>query len=295
MTLQSMTGFARGAGSALGYNWNWELKSVNNKGLDVRVKFPSFLDGFDLTIKKTISSALTRGSVFVSLSVDTEEDNSKFIVYEDRLKSLLDVAARYAEASGVEPARLDGLLAIKGVAELVADEMTKEERQALESELLRSLKYVITDLVTARTDEGARMAEVLGVQLTEITKLAEGARQMTGNRLVAMQERFRQQLKKLEQVATPVSEDKLAQEIATMAVKADIQEELDRLDSHILEAKKLLSSSEPVGRRLDFLCQEFNREANTLCSKSNDSELTKVGLELKAVIDQFREQIQNIE
>lgn len=295
MTLQSMTGFARGAGNALGHNWNWEIKSVNNKGLDIRAKFPSFLDGFDLTIKKAVSTALTRGSVFVSLSVESEADNSQFIVHEERLKSLLDVAARFEGAVGVGPASLDGLLAIKGVVDLASSEMSKEERQALEAELLRSLKFVIADLVAARAEEGVRMGEVLGAQLSDIKGLAVAARDMSGDRLEAMHERFRQQLHKLEQITTPVSEDKLAQEIATMAVKADIQEELDRLDSHVLEAEKLLGAGEAVGRRLDFLCQEFNREANTLCSKSNDSSLTKIGLELKAVIDQFREQIQNIE
>lgn len=295
MTLQSMTGFARGAGSALGHNWNWEIKSVNNKGLDVRAKFPSFLDGFDLTIKKTVSTALTRGSVFVSLSIESDADDSQFVVNEERLKSLLTVAQKYTDAPGVGPASLDGLLAIKGVVDLASAEMTKETRNGLESELLRSLKVVIAELVSSRAAEGTRMADVLNAQLADISRLANEARSMCGDRLQGMHDRFLQQLKKLESVSTPVSSDKLAHEIATMAVKADIQEELDRLDSHILEAEKLLNTDDAVGRRLDFLCQEFNREANTLCSKSGDSSLTKVGLELKAVIDQFREQIQNIE
>ncbi|MEX0298714.1 MAG: YicC/YloC family endoribonuclease [Kordiimonas sp.] len=295
MTLQSMTGFARGAGSAHGHSWNWEIKSVNNKGLDVRTKYPSFLDGFDLVIKKTVSKALARGSVFISLTVESEDDDSQFIVHEERLKSLIEVASKYADAPGVSAAKLDGLLAIKGVVELTSAEMDKETRKGLETALLVSLKQVVSDLVASRTDEGARMQEVLDGQLQLISALATEARELTGDRLKAMHDRFAQQLKKLENTSGPVSDDKLAQEIAVIAVKADIQEELDRLDSHILEAKKFLSSEEAVGRRLDFLCQEFNREANTLCSKSGDTSLTKVGLELKAVIDQFREQIQNIE
>lgn len=295
MTLKSMTGFARGVGNALGHTWSWEIKSVNNKGLDVRAKYPSFLDGFDLTIKKAVSSKLSRGSVFVALQVESENDDSMFVVHEERLKSLLDVAAKYAESPGVTAASLDGLLAVKGVVDLVASELDDNNRKKLEDALLENLDDVLSDLTAARADEGARMATVLNTQLADIERLAGEARAISGDRLTAMHERFRQQLKKLEQIATPVSDDKLAQEIATMAVKADIQEELDRLDSHVLEARKLLNSDNSVGRKLDFLCQEFNREANTLCSKSGDSALTKVGLELKAVIDQFREQIQNIE
>jgi len=295
MTLNSMTGFSRGGGGAVGHSWNWEIKSVNNKGLDIRTKFPSFLDGFDLAIKKAVSTRLTRGSVFVSLSVEADADDSQFIVHEERLKSLLLVAAKYSDAPGIAAASLDGLLAIKGVVDVAAAEMSDGDRSQLEKSLLSDLKSVLKALKVARADEGARMAEVLGTQLADIERLVVAARDISGDRLEAMHERFRQQLQKLEQVTKPVSEDKLAQEIAVLAVKADIQEEMDRLDSHILEAKKLLNDKVPVGRRLDFLCQEFNREANTLCSKSGDSALTKIGLELKAVIDQFREQIQNIE
>lgn len=293
--LHSMTAFARGADSALGYSWNWEIKSVNNKGLDVRAKYPAFLDGFDLAIKKKTAALLTRGSVFISLSVEADTDDSAFIVHEERLKSLLAVAQKYEKAPGVTPARLDGLLAIKGVVDVVPADMDNDTRSALEKHLLESLNTVLADLKKARAEEGARMANVLNGQLAEIDRLTKEARKVSGDRLEAMHERFRQQLKRLEQISKPVSEDKLAQEIATLAVKADVHEELDRLDSHVAEAEKLLSTSKPVGRKLDFLCQEFNREANTLCSKSGDSALTKIGLDLKAVIDQFREQIQNIE
>ncbi|MBL4838747.1 MAG: YicC family protein [Kordiimonadaceae bacterium] len=295
MTMNSMTGFARGAGEAAGYRWNWEIKSVNNKGLDVRAKVPFFLDGFDLAVKKIVSNEIARGSVFVSLTLETEKDEQQFAVNTDRLQSLLDVVEKYECAIGVDPARMDGLLAIKGVVELTSADITDKERKALECALSDSLKAVLGELKSYRAGEGARMAAVLKGQLAEIVSLTGAARDMAGDRLESMHARFRQQLLKLEQVSKPVSEERLAQEIATMAVKADIQEELDRLDSHIEEAEKLMSAQKPVGRRLDFLCQEFNREANTLCSKSGDSALTKIGLDLKAVIDQFREQVQNIE
>lgn len=295
MPLNSMTGFARGAGSDAGFRWNWEIKSVNNKGLEVRCKLPSFLDGFDLAIKKTVSAVLARGSVYISLSVEREGDDATFVVNKERLEALIDVASRYSGTEGITDASIDGLLAIKGVVDLTTRETGEDERKALEKALLKSLKLVLVDLKAARADEGLRMAGVLEGQLAEIERLARESRSVAGDRVTAMHARFKQQLAKLENIDKPVPEDRLAQEIATMAVKADVQEELDRLDSHVIEARNLLGSSEPVGRKLDFLCQEFNREANTLCSKALDTALTKIGLELKALIDQFREQIQNIE
>jgi len=295
MPLNSMTGFARGAGADAGVRWNWEVKSVNNKGLEVRAKLPSFLDGFDLAIKKAVSGMLARGSVYISLNAERDGDDASFVVNEDRLQALIDVASKFADIPGVEKASIDGLLSIKGVVDLTTRDMTEDERTALEAVLLEDLKTVVTDLKSARADEGARMGAILEAQLDDIARLATEARTVSGDRVEAMHTRFRQQLAKLENVEKPVSEDRIAQELATMAVKADVQEELDRLDSHVVEARALLASDQPVGRKLDFLCQEFNREANTLCSKSSDTGLTKIGLELKALIDQFREQIQNIE
>jgi len=295
MPLNSMTGFSRGSGVAEGHRWNWEVKTVNNKGLDVRVKFPTFLDGFDVTVKKLVSTTIARGSVFISLNVESDGDEEAFVVREDRLQSLLDIAAKYADKTGVQPAKLDGLLAIKGIVELSTDTCDEKTRGRLEEELLKSLKNVLADLCSARADEGSRMASILNEQLSTIEQLALDARALSGDRLEAMNARFKQQLAKITQSDVPVSEERMAQEIAIISVKADIQEELDRLDSHVVEAKKLLAQNKAVGRRLDFLCQEFNREANTLCSKSGDTALTKIGLDLKTVIDQFREQIQNIE
>ncbi|WP_417456996.1 YicC/YloC family endoribonuclease [Kordiimonas sp.] len=295
MPLSSMTGFARRAGEGSGFRWNWEIKSVNNKGLEVRCKLPTFLDGFDLQIKRMVGGALARGSVFINLTVTRDGDEAVFEINEERLKALIDVAAQYGGHGGVAQASIDGLLAIKGVADLSVRETSDDEREALEQVLAKDLLELLKALKATREDEGGRMGEVLGAQLAEIQSLSERARATAGDRVEAMQARFLTQLAKLQNTDKPVSEDRLAQEVAMMAVKADIQEELDRLDSHVVEAKKLLKSDKPVGRRLDFLCQEFNREANTLCSKSGDSSLTNIGLDLKALIDQFREQIQNIE
>ncbi len=295
MPLNSMTGFARGAGAAVGHNWNLEIKSVNNKGLDVRTRFPSFLEGFDLEVKKIVSGKLTRGSVFVSLNIEADENSSGFSVHEERLQALVSVAQRFSGVEGIEPASIDGLMAIKGIVEVSSAELADEDKKTLIVELKTSLLAVVKDLQQTRADEGKRMESFLFGQIDEIERLTQEAKQMSGNRIEAMNARFQMQLEKRTKTDKPVSDERLAQEIAVLAVKSDIQEEIDRLESHIEEARNLLSEKKPVGRRLDFLCQEFNRETNTLCSKSSDTKLTKVGLDLKTTIDQFREQIQNIE
>ena len=295
MTMNSMTGFARGAGTALGHQWNWEIKSVNNKGLDVRARVPSFLDGYDLQVKKMVSAEVARGSIFVALNVDVSTDEGALVINEDRLNKLADMAAQYADRPGIAPATFDGLLAVKGVLDVQSKTLSDDEISTLQNSMTESLVEVLVDLKHARGEEGARMHAVLSGQLVEVVRLAREARDHAGDRTQAMQDRFRAQLAKLENVEKPVPEERLVQELALLAVKSDIQEELDRLDSHVEEARSLLAANKPVGRRLDFLCQEFNREANTLCSKSADSALTKIGLDLKVLIDQFREQVQNIE
>lgn len=295
MTLASMTGFTRRGGDDGPFRWNWEIKSVNNKGLEVRTKIPGFLDGFDIEIKKRVSAGLTRGSVFLNLQVDRSLDSERFVVNEARLTDLIEIAARYSDQPGVTPASIDGLMAVKGVVDLVSEEPAEGELASLKAALLTDLKLLIDDLVAARRDEGRRMEAFLSKQLENMQELLVAAKVAVGDRSAAMNERFTAQLRKLEQSDKPVADERLAQEIAIMAVKADIQEEFDRLESHFGEAASLLAENKPVGRRLDFLCQEFNREANTLCSKSGDTQLTKIGVDLKVLIDQFREQVQNIE
>lgn len=295
MTLKSMTGFARRGGETTTFRWNMEIKSVNNKGLEVRVKLPSFLDGFDIEVKKLAGQVLTRGSVFINIQIDQSGDSEDFVVNEERLKTLIAFAAKYGHQNGVKAARIDGLMNIKGVVEASSAEPDEKEIGELKKTLKRELEILLSDIVTARAEEGARMHAFLNAQLNEMKSLVSQATALVGDRSQAMQDRFLQQLKKLENTDKPIAEDRLAQEIALLIVKADIQEELDRLDSHFGEADALLNDDKPVGRRLDFLCQEFNREANTLCSKANDTRLTKIGVDLKVLIDQFREQVQNIE
>ncbi len=295
MTLSSMTGFARGSGEHGEFRWNWELKSVNNKGLEIRSRLPGFLDGFDLDLKKIISAEITRGSVFLSLSVEHGANTDRLEVNEDRLNQLIAVADKFSAHAALAPARIDGLLAIKGVVDVVGNDLSEEVVNSLKAALAESLRSIVEKLRSARRQEGERMHAVLSEQLSAMRDLLRQARAAVGDRDEAMRARFETQLSKIEKLEKPVPDERIAQEIAIMAVKSDIQEEFDRLESHFAEADKLLASSKPVGRRLDFLCQEFNREANTLCSKSADAALTRIGVDLKVLIDQFREQVQNIE
>jgi len=293
--LQSMTGFGRHSDTSGVFSWAWELKSVNGKSLDVKYRIPSLLSGFDQKAKKLISSNIGRGSVFVSLDLKQDKGADELIVHRDRLKTLAKVAGEMGYLPGLAPARVDGLLNCPGIVEITAQRIDDGARADLEERLLASLKMALDALVAARTSEGARMAAVLDDEMDHIADLVAGAANCAGARLEAIKERLKNNIDSLLDGETGVSEDRLAQEVAILAVKADIREEIDRLEAHIEDAKTLLKSDKLVGRRLDFLCQEFNREANTLCSKSQDKDLTRIGLDLKTTIDQFREQIQNIE
>lgn len=295
MSLKSMTGFARSSGEHGPFRWNFELKSVNNKGLEIRTKMPSFLDGFDIELKKLISSKIGRGSLFLNLSTSRTSEDEDFVVNQARLDKLVSLATTLADVDGLQPARIDGLLSVKGVVDLVADDPSENDLKDLKQVLKTDLKHLLDGLIASRRDEGARMKTVLDEQLSQMRGLLDDARSAVGDRDEAMRTRFETQLAKLNKLDKPVPDERIAQEIALMAVKSDIQEEFDRLKSHFDEAEKLLGSEKPVGRRLDFLCQEFNREANTLCSKSGDTTVTRIGVDLKVLIDQFREQIQNIE
>ena len=295
MTLTSMTGFAELGGSEGPFRWRWQVKSVNHKALDIRLKLPSFLETLEARIKTAVRKACTRGAVFVTLDLDREEGADDFTVNEGRLEALLDIVARYADRPGVAPARLDGLLAVKGVVEQQRSQVDKDSLEGLSAALMESFDACLVMLSKGRRDEGARLAAMLGTQLDDMSELKRQAEEAAGDRVAAMHRRFREQLDRLGDVAKPVSDERLAQEVAIMAVKADIREELDRLDSHFAQARDLVAGGSPAGRQLDFLSQELNREANTLCAKSGDVALTRIGLALKGLIDQFREQVQNIE
>lgn len=297
-TIASMTGFARSGGQRpeMGLSWTWEARSVNGKGLDVRVRWPNGFDALEAPAKELVARHLTRGSVTVSLQTraDAAAGGGQVRINQALLAQLMDLARNLP--LHVQPPSFDGLLQVRGVLETVeAEEPDDEARKALETEMLASLDQALTGLKAARHEEGARLNTILRAHLATIADLVSRAGQTASARPDAMQDRLRAALSQLLEAKVPVSEDRLAQELALIATRQDVREELDRLVAHIAQATELLDAGGPVGRRLDFLCQEFNREANTLCSKAQDTALTRIGLELKTVIDQLREQVQNVE
>ena len=295
MSLKSMTGFASGGASFGGYSWSFEVKSVNAKGLDIRSRVPSFLDGLDIEIKKLVSQSLKRGTIFVNLTIERDGADSDFTINTDLLDSLIETASAYADRPGIAPASIDGLFNIKGVIDFSSKGLKDDVKKQLLAALMTNLQSVLSQLIDNRSSEGLRMNDVLSSNMDEMLALVESAEKSAAVRIDAIRERFQSNVERLLQDDSIVSKDRLEHEIAMLAVKADITEEIDRLRSHISEAREILNSDEAAGRRLDFLSQEFNREANTLCSKSNDKDLTRIGLAMKILIDQFREQIQNIE
>ncbi|WP_404384961.1 YicC/YloC family endoribonuclease [Caenispirillum salinarum] len=304
MPIASMTGFARAEGAdptRSGTTCIWEVRSVNGKGLETRWRIPPGYDGLEIAVREAVAKRLKRGNVSVTLTVSGADEQPSYRVNEALLDQIMDAARRWqiktGDVAGVQMPRLDGLLALKGVLEQVGEEEPDAQaREARDAALIAVLDDALVKLAQARADEGARMETVLVGHLDTIADLVEQAAGTAALRPEAVKARLREQVAALVDAQTQVSEDRLAQELALLAVKGDVREELDRLRAHIAQARELIAADKgPVGRRLDFLCQEFNREANTLCSKAQDVALTRIGLELKAVIDQFREQVQNIE
>lgn len=298
MTVASMTGYARAEGSDAQTGWAWEAKSVNGKGLELRCRLASGHDALEPVAREAAAKRLKRGNVQLSLTVNRTAEQAALRINAALLGQLLALCTEWqGKFPGVQPARMDGLLAIKGVLEPVEAEEGDPEgvRQTREAAMRLTLDSMLDQLAAMRLSEGARIAAVLQAQLDEVATLAERAAATAVMRPEAIRERLRTQVAAVLEAAPGLAEERIAQEVALIAVKADVREELDRLRAHVAAARELLAAGGAVGRKLDFLSQEFNREANTLCSKSSDVELTRIGLDLKAVIDQFREQVQNIE
>jgi len=293
--VSSMTGFARTDGADAGYSWSWELRSVNARGLDTRLRLPPGMDRIEARLRTAIAERFSRGTVSANLTLTRDQGATRLVVNEAVLDQVVRLAADLAGRLDAEKPRIDGLLAIRGVLDPAEDTDSEENRMRLENALVVSFAAAVGQLAAARSEEGARLAGLAGGHVEEIAALATAARAAAETQPAAIQQRLRTQLDALLGADPPLSEEKLAQEVALLAVKGDIREELDRLDAHVAGARDMLKSDEPIGRRLDFLCQEFNREANTLCSKAADIELTRIGLDLKAVIDRLREQVANIE
>jgi uncharacterized protein (TIGR00255 family) len=296
MPLSSMTGFAEGRGAHGNLRWRWELRSVNGRNLDVRLRIPPGYEGLEAGARTLASERFKRGSIQAALTVTMEEGNRGFRIDKETLAEAVNVAKRVAQEAGLPPARVDGLLSLRGV--IVQEEVVTpddEERLARNAAMHASLAEALERMAVARADEGAKIEKMLLSQVDEIEARTADARKLAADQPQAFRDKMQAQLDELLGPGSNVPEERLAQEVALLATRADLREELDRLAAHCQEARTLLGAGDPTGRKLDFLSQEFNREANTLCAKSSDIALTREGLALKAVIDQFREQVQNVE
>ena len=295
MALSSMTGFARGHGVCGSYAWAWELKSVNAKGLDLRLRLPPGWDVIEVSLRGRAAEALARGTVYGMLTIEREGIASSVRVNEAVLDAVLSTVKSLARRVDAEPPRLDGILALKGVIEVTEEDENENDRLAAEQAVISGFGQTVAELAIMRRREGDALSDVLAHRLAEIAALAKRAELAPGRRPEAIKARIAEQVAMLLDASSRFDPDRLYQEAILIASKADIREELDRLASHIAQARRLIGEGGPVGRRLDFLAQELNREANTICAKSNDVELTNAGLELKSVVEQFREQVQNLE
>lgn len=295
----SMTGFAARRGAGQGYAWVWDLRSVNGKGLDLRLRVPDWVDGLEPAIRAEVQKAATRGNVSLTLKLAQDEgrEDSAFRLNEAALAAALAALSRVEGAAmdaGVtlrQPTAAD-VLTLRGVIDAAAQET---DTAPLRAALLADLPGLLADFQTMRAAEGQALAAVLTGQLDQIASLTAAAQAETAARATTQADTLRDGLARILSATDAVDPSRLAQELALLAVKTDVTEELDRLSAHVAAARTLVADPAPVGRKLDFLMQEFMREANTLCSKAQSLALTRIGLDLKTVIDQMREQVQNVE
>ena len=295
MTLSSMTGFARSQGLSAPYTWAWEVKSVNAKSLDLRLRLPPGWDAIEVPVRARAADKLARGALQAALSIAREGVPPIVRVNEGVLEAVLKAMQSLAGRVAAEPARLDGILGVKGVIEVVDAQERDDERRTAEAAVLAGFESALAGLAQMRHHEGEALGRVLSERLSEVAALIARADAAPGRRPEAIRQRLSEQVAALQDNSTRLDADRLYQEAILLAAKADVREELDRLKAHVEQARKLIAGGGAIGRRLDFLAQELNREANTLCAKSNDVELTNIGLELKTVVEQFREQVQNLE
>ena len=295
MALQSMTGFARAAGEHGQMAIVWELRSVNGRSLDVRLRLPPGNERLEPAARQAVQARFARGNIQAALSVTSAAGSSRPVVNRELLAELAAQARVIEEEHGLAPARADGLLALRGVIEFPETSGADEEMALQDAAALRVLEEALAALQTARAGEGAALGKVLAQQIDAIEVLTRRAEADPSREPAMIRRRLAEQVALLLGASSQLDEDRLHTEAALLATKADIREEIDRLLTHVVSGRALLAEGGAVGRKLEFLAQEFNREANTLCSKSNASSVTAIGLELKAVVDQFREQVQNLQ
>jgi uncharacterized protein (TIGR00255 family) len=295
MALSSMTGFARSHGASGPYTFEWELKSVNAKGFDLRLRLPQGWDELEAFAKKRAAELLSRGTVYANFNLKRADALSTVRINEDVLAAVVKVASSLAGRIDAVAPSIDGLLAIKGVIEVVEPERNEDEDKAAIAAASAAFDEALKNLVAMRRREGEALGQILSQRMDEMAALAKRAEDAPGRKPDAIKARLAEQIAALLETSERFDPDRLNQEALLIAAKADIREELDRIASHIAQAREIIGTGGAIGRRLDFLAQEFNREVNTTCSKSNDVELTNIGLEMKNVVEQFREQVQNLE
>jgi len=295
MALSSMTGFARGQAAAGAYAWSWEIKSVNAKGLDLRFRLPTGWDAVELPARSRANAALARGTVYANLTVERKGAAPAVKINEPVLAAVIGALKRLEGKVAAAPPSLDGILSLKGVMEVGDTDERAEDRLAAEAAIVAGFADTLAALVANRREEGAALGQLLGARLAEVATLTARAEAAPGRKPEAIKARLAEQIAVLLSSSERFDADRLHQEAVLIASKADIREELDRLAAHVGQAQKLIAEGGAIGRRLDFLAQELHRESNTLTAKSNDVELTNTGLELKTVVEQFREQVQNLE
>ena len=294
MTLSSMTGFARSQGVSGPYAWTWEIKSVNAKGFDLRLRVPTGWDAVEQPARAKAAEGFSRGTLQATLSVERQGMAPQVRVNEPVLEAVLATLKQLQGRIEADPPRLDGILSIKGVIDVVDAEEREDEKRAAEVNIAAGFTAALKSLADMRKHEGAAVGRILSERLAEISALAARADAAPGRKPEAVKKRLAEQIAALADNAR-FDSDRLHQEAILLAAKADVREELDRLAAHVAQALSLIQNGGAIGRKLDFLSQELNRESNTLCAKSNDVELTTIGLELKTVVEQFREQVQNLE
>ncbi|MFQ5533872.1 MAG: YicC/YloC family endoribonuclease [Sphingomonadales bacterium] len=295
MTISSMTGFARIQGEGNGLTWIWEVKSVNGRNFDVRCRLPSGMDTLESELRKLLAKTVKRGHVNVSLQVSRRNHGTRMRVNQTALDQIMEIAKSLPKDSGIAPPTLDGLLRVNGVLELIEEPESPEQQTLREQAMLQSFEDAVMALNAMRQTEGARLKAAIDDQVSELARLSKAARGTSALDPEVIHDNLKTRLQELLANTAGMPEERLVQEAAILAAKADVREEVDRLDAHVAAARGMLEAGGAVGRRIDFLAQELNREANTLCSKASDVTLTRIGLDMKAVIDQLREQIQNIE
>lgn len=296
MSIKSMTGFGRADGTTDDIVWHWEVRSVNGRGLDVRVRVPPGQEVLDQAARKAVSGVLTRGNVNITLAVYRTLGATEIRLNEDVLRQVMAAGERARSLTGGGALGLEAMLQIKGVLEIAEPDEAESDRERRHGEMLSGLEAALKEVVATRSGEGSKLAAVVSAHLDEIASLVERIANVPSRTPAEVSRRIGENIRRLlGEQGVSLDQDRLYQEAVLVAAKADVEEELQRLRAHVEAAREFLTKREPVGRKLDFLTQEFNREANTICSKANDIEVTRAGLALKAVIEQMREQVQNIE